>query len=104
MSYRVLIMESDFQTLRLLTESLTYAGFEVVCATNGVEGLLRAEQALLDLVLIERELPFGEGTTVCRQLRSKGVSAPILVLSKESAVQAKVLSLNAGADAFLTKP
>ena len=90
-----------------LSHQLRKAGFDVVEAATGVEGIERALQVQPELILLDIRLPDINGFEVCRQLREKKTTAqtPILQLSASYLDEASRLeSLEGGADAFLTKP
>ena len=72
--------------------------------TDGEEGEQRASSEAYDLVVLDMRLPGRSGLEVLRNLRGKGFERPILVLTAQDAVDAKVETLRAGADDYVTKP
>jgi len=72
--------------------------------TDGQEGELRASSEAYDLVILDMRLPTKSGTEVLHALRAKGFERPVLVLTAQDAVDAKVATLRAGADDYVTKP
>ncbi|HEU5312101.1 MAG TPA: response regulator transcription factor, partial [Candidatus Eisenbacteria bacterium] len=71
---------------------------------DGHEGELRASSEAYDLVILDMRLPTKSGTEVLHALRAKGFERPVLVLTAQDAVDAKVATLRAGADDYVTKP
>jgi two-component system, OmpR family, KDP operon response regulator KdpE len=100
---RVLVCDSESQTMRGLQVVLRGAGFEVDATTTGEEALDRAALRTPDAALTELVLPDGDGVSVCRQLREWS-AMPLVVLSEVGDEDQKVRALEAGADDYLTKP
>ena len=71
---------------------------------DGEEGERRASSEAYDLVILDMRLPTKSGTEVLHALRAKGFERPVLVLTAQDAVDAKVATLRAGADDYVTKP
>jgi two-component system response regulator PhoP len=101
---RVLLIEDDVRLVESLGDHLREAGFALDVSTNGVEGLYVGEEFPVDLAIIDLGLPEMSGLEVIRELRRRGRSFPILVLTARSEWQDKVEGLEAGADDYLTKP
>jgi two-component system alkaline phosphatase synthesis response regulator PhoP len=76
----------------------------VEAAGDGVAGLERASAERFDLILLDVMLPRKNGLDVCRDLRQRGVSTPVLMLTARGQTVDKVLGLKLGADDYLTKP
>lgn len=87
-----------------LKDSLEYEGYEVLAATDGEEGLIKAFSARPDLILLDVMLPLISGLDVCRALRNKGIETPIIMLTARSQEVDKVVGLEIGADDYVTKP
>jgi two-component system response regulator MprA len=104
MADRVLVVDDDPPVRRMLERSLTAEGFEVSAAADGGAALAMAERMAPDLIVLDVSMPGVDGLTVCRRLRSKGVSGPILMLTARDAVTDRVNGLEAGADDYLVKP
>ena len=103
----ILNIDDDEAGRYALSHQLRKAGFEVVEAATGTEGIERALQIEPELILLDIRLPDINGFEVCRQLREEKSTAqtPILQLSASYLDEASRLqSLEGGADAFLTKP
>ena len=102
---KVLIIEDDKIWLETLTVSLEAENFKVISATDGEEGFKLACQEKVDLILLDFILPSLNGLEICRRLRAKGVSTPIIMLTGEKKEEIdKILGLELGADDYLIKP
>src|SRR5882672_4227189 len=102
---KVLVIEDDLRTAAEIAAALGDYGFDVECAHNGREGLLKAAADKFDAIVLDRMLPGGlDGLGVLATLRSIGSETPVLILSALSAVDERVRGLRAGGDDYLTKP
>lgn len=101
---RLLIIEDEITLREQLAESLSRDGFAVDQAADGREGLYLGEEFDYDLAVIDLGLPEIDGVTLIKQLRNKGRSMPILILTARDQWQDKVEGLEAGGDDYLTKP
>jgi two-component system response regulator MprA len=101
---RVLVVDDDPPLLRMLARTLGAEGFEVEVAPDGGAALAAAERALPDVIVLDVGLPGIDGLSVCRRLRAKGLSTPVLMLTARDAVPDRVAGLEAGADDYLVKP
>lgn len=99
----ILVVDDEPQLIRAMRASLPVAGYEVVTAYDGEEALLRINQEIPDLIILDLVMPGISGLDVCRQVR-KFSSVPIIILSAKGAEQDKVTALNIGADDYITKP
>src|ERR1043165_7906921 len=104
MADRVLIVEDDAGLVMALTDLLSSEGYAVEAARDGLEGLERASLSTFDLIVLDVMLPGKSGFDVCRDLRGRGITTPILMLTARGQVIDKVLGLKLGADDYLTKP
>ncbi len=101
---RLLVIEDDATLRETLCSQLADAGFGVEQAAAGREGLYFALEYPIDLAIIDLGLPEISGLDVIRQLREKGKSYPILILTARDRWQDKVDGLSAGADDYVVKP
>jgi DNA-binding response OmpR family regulator len=101
---RVLIVEDDRKAAGLLAKGLREERFVVDIAYSGEAGDEMASVNDYDAIILDWLLPDREGVAVCRDLRSRGVSTPILMLTARDALEDRVRGLNIGADDYLTKP
>ena len=100
---RVLVVEDEESLVESIRFSLEAEGFEVVAATNGVDGLDAARRHSPSLVLLDLMLPGMSGLDVCRQLRRESDVPIVMVTAKDSEAD-KVAGLELGADDYITKP
>lgn len=101
---RVLVVEDRREVVDLLKQALAAAGHEVVVAMDGEEGLARASEPGIDLVVLDVGLPKRSGMDIARELRSRGIQVPLLMLTARDTVTDRVEGLDAGADDYLSKP
>ncbi len=101
---RVLIVEDEAGLRLTLTDRLGSEGYSVETASDGESGLARATHDGYDLIVLDVMLPRMNGFDVCREVRRRGVTTPILMLTARGQVVDKVVGLKLGADDYLTKP
>jgi DNA-binding response OmpR family regulator len=101
---RILIIEDESDLALGLRNNLEIEGCEVITARDGEEGARLACQENPDLILLDIMLPRLNGLDVCRQLRSKGMDTPIIMLTARGQEIDKVIGLEIGADDYVTKP
>ena len=101
---KVLVVEDDDAVRSAIRRALILKGYDVVLAPNGQAGLLEADMAVPDAIVLDLGLPDVDGMEVCRRLRSAGNQVPILILTARDAVEDRVDGLEAGADDYLVKP
>ncbi len=101
---KILLVEDEEGLILTLTDRLLSEGFEVTSAADGEMGFSRALEKNFDLIILDIMLPKKNGLDVCRNLRQKNVSTPILMLTAKGETLDKVLGLKLGADDYLTKP
>jgi len=101
---RVLIVEDNRRLNTSLKRSLVEDGYAVDSAFDGEEGEALAEMAPYDAIVLDVMLPKKDGMTVCRDLRKRRVTTPILMLTARDTVEDRVLGLDSGADDYLVKP
>ena len=104
MSRRILLVEDEPGLVLTLTDRLGGAGYTVESAENGELGLEKAVRGSFDLIILDVMLPAKNGYDVCRELRHRGISTPVLMLTARGQVGDKVLGLKLGADDYLSKP
>ncbi|MCW8892314.1 MAG: response regulator transcription factor [Deltaproteobacteria bacterium] len=102
----VLVVEDEEDILALLQFNLIKAGYDVVCATDGEEGLQKISERQPDLILLDLMLPGIGGLDICRKLRSeeKTTNLPIIMLTARGEEADVVQGLELGADDYMTKP
>lgn len=101
---RILVVDDDRAVRESLRRSLSFNGYTVNLAEDGVEALDAIANERPDAVVLDVMMPRLDGLEVCRQLRSTGDDLPILVLTARDSVSERVAGLDAGADDYLPKP
>lgn len=106
MPEKILIVDDDVETLRLVGLMLQRQGYEIVSASNGAQALSVAQREYPDLVVLDVMMPDMDGyqvTNALRQMPSTSMT-PILMFTAKSQVDDKVAGYDAGVDDYLTKP
>lgn len=101
---KVLVIEDDPTVGQFVKRGLEEARWTVDLVADGEEGEQLAKNQPYDLVVLDLRLPGRSGQQVLRNLRARGFEKPVLVLTAQDAVDAKVETLRAGADDYVTKP
>jgi DNA-binding response OmpR family regulator len=104
MGSRVLLVDDDPEICQFLAMLLELEGFEPVSATRADEALALAAAESPAAVLVDVAMPDVDGLELCRRLRTRGVSAPILIVSARPGQELHRRALDAGADEFIRKP
>jgi two-component system response regulator MprA len=103
-SPRILVAEDDQRLRESLARVLTFEGYAVDFAADGVEALAAAADRHPDVIILDVMMPNLDGLTACRRLRSRGDRTPVLMLTARHEVGDRVAGLDAGADDYLVKP
>jgi two-component system alkaline phosphatase synthesis response regulator PhoP len=103
-SRRLLLVEDEPGLVLTLTDRLTSEGYSVDSAGDAPSGLARASTETYDAIILDVMLPGGSGFDVCKALRQRQVSTPILMLTARGQVADRVVGLKLGADDYLVKP
>lgn len=101
---RVLIVEDERRLASLLTQQLTDLKLSVEAVHDGESGLQTALNGDFDLVILDVVLPGQDGFAICREMRRRGLTVPIMMLSARGVLEDRVRGLDSGADDYLTKP
>lgn len=101
---RILLIDDDQKLTRLLVKGLEEERFVVDVAHTGGSGDEMASVNHYEVIVLDWLLPDRDGLAVCRDLRARRISTPILMLTARDALEDRVTGLNAGADDYLTKP
>jgi DNA-binding response OmpR family regulator len=104
MKTRILIVEDEPAMVAGLRDNFEYEGYDVISAADGVQGLDRALAEHPDLVVLDVMMPRMSGLDVCKQLKAKRPSLPIIMLTARGQEIDKVVGLELGADDYVTKP
>ncbi len=106
MTEKILIIDDDVQTLRLVGLMLERQGFKILAASTGIQALQMAQTECPDAILLDVMMPDLDGYEVTRRLRKMKETAetPILIFTARSQVEDKITGYEAGVDDYLTKP
>jgi len=106
MADKILIIDDDLDTLRLVGLMLQRQGYQITAATNGQQGLEKAFEDTPSLILLDVMMPDMDGYEVARRLREnpQTVNIPILMFTAKTQLDDKVAGFEVGADDYLTKP
>ena len=101
---KILIIE-DARNIRMaLEDDFKFEGYQVETAATGPEGLEKAMDLNLDIIILDLMLPELSGLEICKELRRRDIGTPIIMLTAKSQEFDKVLGLELGADDYITKP
>ena len=101
---QILVVEDEPDMALGLKHNFEFEGYRVRVAKDGSEGLSAALSNQYDLIILDVMLPSISGLDVCRQLRRKGLTMPIIMLTARGQEMDKIIGLETGADDYVTKP
>jgi len=103
---KILVIDDEMQSVKLIGMLLQRRGYEIVAATLGSQGLEKARAERPDLIVLDIMMPDMDGFEVCRRLRADPttVGIPVIMFTAKTMVDDKVTGFQAGADDYLTKP
>ena len=101
---KILIVEDEPNMVAGLRDNFEFEGYSVITAPDGVAGLERALSESPDLVVLDVMMPRMSGLDVCRQLKAKRPSVPVIMLTARGQEVDKVVGLELGADDYVTNP
>jgi DNA-binding response OmpR family regulator len=101
---RILIIEDAAAIRMALEDDFKFEGYRVDSAATGPEGLEKALDLNLDIIILDLMLPELNGLEICKELRRRDIGTPIIMLTAKSQEFDKVLGLELGADDYVTKP
>ena len=101
---RILVVEDEARLAKMVTASLTQAGYAVDCAADGARGDFLARTERYDAVILDLGLPKVDGLTLLRGWRDSGLAMPVLVLTARGSWHEKVHGIDGGADDYVAKP
>ncbi len=104
--YRLLLVDADPKSLRVLDVSLKKAGFQVVAASGGVQALAAMEAQTPDLIISDTHMPEMDGFELCRRIKQRveWAKVPFIFLSSRKSIEEKIRGLELGVEDYLTKP
>jgi two-component system copper resistance phosphate regulon response regulator CusR len=101
---RLLVVEDDVRLSAVLLQGLREEGYAVDAASDGRAALEALSINAYDAIVLDLMIPAPDGFEVCRQMRSAGLSTPVLMLTARDAVEDRIAGLDCGADDYLVKP
>ena len=101
---RVLLVEDEPRMANVIAKGLREQSYAVDVAEDGIAGLYQTSINDYDVIVLDVLLPNGDGYEVCRELRRRGNTTPVLMLTARAAVDDRIAGFDAGADDYLTKP
>jgi two-component system copper resistance phosphate regulon response regulator CusR len=101
---RLLVVEDDPKLARVIARGLREVSYAVDVTGDGADALVQASVNSYDAIVLDVMLPGTDGLSVCRELRSRGIRTPILMLTARDAIADRIAGLDTGADDYLTKP
>ena len=104
MNIKILLVEDDVNLGLVITDHLRSLDYDVICAEDGAEGLVKFNDAAFDLCILDVMLPVLDGFSLAKDIRKVNASVPILFLTAKSMTEDKIAGFEAGGDDYLTKP
>ncbi len=101
---KILLVDDDKVTSPFIIKGLNQAGYTTEYSPDGANGLFRAVTEKYDIIIVDIMLPRLDGFSLIEELRKKGITTPIIVLSAKSSVEDRVKGLHKGGDDYLVKP
>ncbi len=100
----ILIIEDEKKIASFIKRGLKEEGYAVTVANDGGEGLFFVQNNEYDLILLDVMLPTIDGVTLCKSIRERGKTVPVIMLTAKDSIKDKVKGLDSGANDYLTKP
>ena len=104
MDKKILIIEDEEPIRIALEDDFRLENYDVKVASDGLDGLAKAVDPDIDLIILDIMLPGMNGFEVCRKLRSQGIRTPVIMLTAKGQEIDRVVGLEIGADDYVTKP
>ncbi len=104
MALSLLIVEDEEDICLMLHDRLTFLGFAITLARNGVEGVAILDQMTIDGILLDIQMPVMDGLTMLEQVQDKYPHIPVIVMSAERNKNKLILAIEQGAKDYLFKP
>ena len=101
---KILVIEDEVGISNFLSQGLEEEGYAVEVATDGLKGLEKATTKTVDLILLDWMLPGISGLEVCKKIREKNQTVPIIFLTAKDTIQETIEGLKAGANDYIKKP
>ena len=101
---RILVVEDNPKNLKLVRDVLTFAGYEVIEATSGEDGVRLAQESVPDLILMDLQLPGIDGAEALRQIRMSEKQVPVVAVTAFAMNNDRMRAFDAGFDGYVEKP
>lgn len=101
---RVLVVEDDIKIATFIAKGLKEESYSVDVTHHGDEAIYLSQVNTYDIILLDVMLPGSDGMSVCKSLREKNISTPIIMLTARNRLEDKIIGLDSGANDYLTKP
>lgn len=101
---KILIIEDEELIRMALEDDFRLEDYDVDVASDGIEGMAKAANPDIDLIILDIMLPGMNGFDICKKLRGKGIRTPIIILTAKGQEIDRVVGLEIGADDYVTKP
>jgi DNA-binding response OmpR family regulator len=101
---KLLIIEDEESIRMALEDDFHLEDYEVEVASDGIEGLAKAANSDIDLIILDIMLPGMNGFDICKKLRNQGIRTPVIMLTAKGQEIDRVVGLEIGADDYVTKP
>ena len=101
---RILLIEDNADLAEFVARGLSVEGYEADILVDGTDAMRNVSEYDYALVILDRRLPTGDGTAVCKAIREQNVSCRVLMLAAKAQFSEKIEGFKSGADDYLTKP
>ncbi|MBQ6895986.1 MAG: response regulator transcription factor [Oscillospiraceae bacterium] len=101
---KILVVDDEPKIRELIGQYLTVAGYETEFAKDGIEALNIISKGDIDMVILDVMMPFMDGITCLKEMRSRGFKTPVIILSAKGEEYDKITGFEAGTDDYVVKP
>ena len=101
---KILVVDDEPRIRELIGQYLVVAGYDVENAKDGIEALSKISKGDIDLCILDVMMPFMDGITCLKEMRSRGFKTPVIILSAKGEEYDKITGFDAGTDDYVVKP
>ena len=101
---KILVVDDEPNIRELIGQYITVAGYETEFAKDGIEALNIISKGDIDMVILDVMMPFMDGITCLKEMRSRGFKTPVIILSAKGEEYDKITGFEAGTDDYIVKP
>ena len=101
---KILVVDDEPKIRELIGQYITVAGYETEFAKDGIEALNIISKGDIDMVILDVMMPFMDGITCLKEMRSRGFKTPVIILSAKGEEYDKITGFDAGTDDYVVKP